>query len=74
MHLDQIEPDLIVDVKNIAEMREVVEQDGSWRFGAAVTGKELMDNPEFNVAWPGCHGWCAIDWISSSARTGNRRR
>ena len=53
MHLDQIEPDLIVDVKNIAEMREVVEQDGSWRFGAAVTGKELMDNPEFNVAWPG---------------------
>ena len=53
MHLDLLEPDLIVDVKNIAEMREVVEEDGAWRFGAAVTGKELMDNAAFNAAWPG---------------------
>ena len=53
MHLDLIEPDLIVDVKNIAEMREIVEVEGAWRFGAAVTGKELMDNPAFNAAWPG---------------------
>ena len=28
IHLDLIELDLIVDVKNIAEMREVVEEDG----------------------------------------------
>lgn len=53
IHLDLIEPDLIVDVKNIAEMREVVEEDGGWRIGAAVTGKELMDNAAFNAAWPG---------------------
>ena len=53
IHLDMIEPDLIVDVKNIAEMREVVEEDGAWRFGAAVTGKELMDHAGFNAAWPG---------------------
>ncbi|MEE2998028.1 MAG: xanthine dehydrogenase family protein subunit M [Pseudomonadota bacterium] len=53
LHLDLIEPDLIVDVKNIPEMREVVEEDGRWRFGAAVTGKELMDNSAFNAAWPG---------------------
>ena len=53
MHLDILEPDLIVDVKNIAELREVVEEDGAWRFGAAVTGKELMDNAVFNTAWPG---------------------
>ena len=53
IHLDHIEPDLIVDVKNIAEMREVAEADGGWRFGAAVTGKELMDHAAFNAAWPG---------------------
>ncbi|MBI05167.1 MAG: oxidoreductase [Pelagibacteraceae bacterium] len=53
IHLDLIEPDLIVDVKNIAEMREVVEENGVWRLGAAVTGKELMDNSAFNAAWPG---------------------
>ncbi|MEC7489101.1 MAG: xanthine dehydrogenase family protein subunit M [Pseudomonadota bacterium] len=53
MHADMIEPDLIVDIKQIAEMHEVKCDDGAWRFGAAVTGKELMDNKEFNAAWPG---------------------
>ena len=53
LHADMVEPDLIVDIKNIAEMREVVNEDGAWRVGAAVTGKELMDYAEFNAAWPG---------------------
>ena len=53
LHADMVEPDLIVDIKNIAEMREVVNEDGAWRIGAAVTGKELMDHAEFNAAWPG---------------------
>ena len=53
MHADVIEPDLIVDIKQIAEMHEVKCDDGAWRFGAAVTGKELMDNKDFNAGWPG---------------------
>lgn len=53
IHADMIEPDVIVDIKKIAEMREVANEDGAWRFGAAVTGKELMDHPGFNAAWPG---------------------
>jgi CO/xanthine dehydrogenase FAD-binding subunit len=53
IHADMIEPDVIVDIKKIAEMREVTNDDGAWRFGAAVTGKELMDHPGFNAAWPG---------------------
>ena len=53
LHADMVEPDLIVDIKNIAEMREVVNEDGAWRVGAAVTGKELMDHADFNAAWPG---------------------
>ena len=53
IHADMIEPDVIVDIKKIGEMREVTNEDGAWRFGAAVTGKELMDHPGFNAAWPG---------------------
>ena len=53
IHADMIEPDVIVDIKKIAEMRAVANEDGAWRFGAAVTGKELMDHPGFNAAWPG---------------------
>jgi len=53
IHADMIEPDFIVDIKKIAEMREIADEDGAWRLGAAVTGKELMDNAAFNAAWPG---------------------
>lgn len=53
IHADMIDLDLIVDIKKIEEMREIVEEDGAWRFGAAVTGKEMMDNAAFNNAWPG---------------------
>ena len=53
IHADMIDLDLIVDIKKIPEMREIVEEDGAWRFGAAVTGKEMMDNAAFNKAWPG---------------------
>ncbi|CAN0564810.1 unnamed protein product, partial [Laminaria digitata] len=33
IHADMIDPDLIVDIKKIAEMREIAEEDGAWRFG-----------------------------------------
>jgi CO/xanthine dehydrogenase FAD-binding subunit len=53
IHTDRVNPDLIVDIKKIAELRTVAHNDGAWSFGAAVTGKELMDNADFNAAWPG---------------------
>jgi len=53
IHTDRVNPDLIVDIKKIAELRTVANNDGAWSFGAAVTGKELMDNADFNAAWPG---------------------
>lgn len=53
MHSDIVEPALLVDIKNIAELREISFDGGNWRFGAAVTGKELMDHAAFNAAWPG---------------------
>ncbi len=53
MHEDMIEPDLIVDIKNIPEVRRIQQEDGGWRFGAAVSGLELMDHAAFCAAWPG---------------------
>ena len=53
LHTGAIDPELMIDVKKIAEMRQIVNDDGAWRFGAAVTGKELMDSSDFNAAWPG---------------------
>lgn len=53
LHADMIEPNLIVDIKRIPELRAISEDDDGWRVGAAVSGLELMDNAEFCAAWPG---------------------
>ncbi|MEE2969310.1 MAG: FAD binding domain-containing protein, partial [Pseudomonadota bacterium] len=50
---EMIEPDLLVDIKNIQEMRSIEQVDGGYRVGAAVIGMELMEHGEFRVAWPG---------------------
>ncbi len=46
-------PGLIVDVKRIAEMTSIVQQDGDWRIGAAVSGAEIHDHAGLRAAWPG---------------------
>lgn len=48
-----VEPDVIIDIKKIAEMREITEEDGGFRVGAAVTGAELGEHAAFGAAWPG---------------------
>ena len=53
MRADLVEPEILVDVKNIAEMREIAEDDGRFRLGAAATGMEIMEHEAFNAAWPG---------------------
>ncbi len=53
LHGEIIEPELIVDIKNIPELRSIAKQDGGWRVGAAVPGMELVDHEGFAADWPG---------------------
>lgn len=53
MRADLVEPSVLVDIKNIAEMRQISESEGRFRLGAAVTGMEIMEHEAFNAAWPG---------------------
>ncbi len=48
-----VEPDLVVDIKKISEVRAITEEDGGFRVGAAVTGAELGENEAVKSAWPG---------------------
>jgi CO/xanthine dehydrogenase FAD-binding subunit len=53
MRSDILDPELIVDIKKIAETRSVTQDKGAWRIGAAVTGAELRENAALRKAWPG---------------------
>jgi carbon-monoxide dehydrogenase medium subunit len=53
MRTDVVEPALLVDIKGIAELREVREEAGGFRVGAAVTGAELKEHAALKRAWPG---------------------
>ena len=53
LHGEIIEPELIVDIKNIPELREITAVESGWRVGAAVPGMELMDHKGFSTDWPG---------------------
>ena len=53
MRSDVVDPALIVDIKRIAETRQVTEEKGGWRIGAAVTGAELKEHPRLKRIWPG---------------------
>jgi len=50
---DLIEPQLVVDIKKIRELREVRREARGYRIGAAVTGAELTEHPELKAVWPG---------------------
>jgi CO/xanthine dehydrogenase FAD-binding subunit len=53
MRTDVISPDLVVDIKKIAELRAIKEEAGGFRIGAAVTGAELKEHAKFKATWPG---------------------
>lgn len=53
MRGDFVNPDIVVDIKNIPEMRAVALENGRYRVGAAVTGMELIEHADFNATWPG---------------------
>jgi CO/xanthine dehydrogenase FAD-binding subunit len=47
------EPDLIVDIKRIPEMREIKAENGGFRIGAAVPSIALGEHQALVAAWPG---------------------
>jgi aerobic carbon-monoxide dehydrogenase medium subunit len=53
MRTDMVEPTLLVDIKGIAELRQIKEEAGGFRVGAAVTGAELKEHPKLKSIWPG---------------------
>ncbi len=53
LRADLIEPEIVVDVKNIPELRAIAREDGGFRVGAAVTGAELGEHEALKAAWPG---------------------
>jgi len=53
MRSGRLEPELLIDVKGIAEMTSITVENGGFRFGAAVTCMELIEHAAFAEAWPG---------------------
>ncbi|HWI13537.1 MAG TPA: FAD binding domain-containing protein, partial [Burkholderiales bacterium] len=53
MRSGRVQPALLVDIKRIPEMTAITSDDGAFRFGAAVTGMELLEHAAFAQAWPG---------------------
>ena len=53
MRTDILDPELVVDIKHIPELREIREDGGGFRIGAAVTGAELKEHPRLKAVWPG---------------------
>jgi carbon-monoxide dehydrogenase medium subunit len=53
LRAEMIEPELIVDIKRIAGMREIAAEEGGWRVGAAVSGAEMGEHAGLVADWPG---------------------
>jgi len=69
LHAEMIEPDVLVDIKYIADVRQMSEESGVWRVGAAVPGMKVIDDPGFSSAWPGvCDGVALIGSVQVKGR------
>src|SRR5215510_4954499 len=53
METDLIEPSLLVDIKKIAEVRQITAENGGFRIGAAVPGMAIMHHAALCKVWPG---------------------
>jgi carbon-monoxide dehydrogenase medium subunit len=53
METDLIEPPLLVDIKKIAELKQITQENGGFRVGAAAPGMEIVRHAAFCKAWPG---------------------
>lgn len=48
-----IEPDLIVDIKNLDQIKDITPERGGYRIGAAVSGATLGEHEGVAALWPG---------------------
>lgn len=53
MRSGRVAPDLVVDTKRIATLREIAREGGGWRIGAAVSGAEINEQAALVAEWPG---------------------
>ncbi len=53
IHADLVEPDLIVNVKNIPELTGITESGGSYTVGAATPVAVMQEHEGFCKTWPG---------------------
>lgn len=47
------EPDTVLDIKRIEELRRITREDRGFRIGAAVSGAEMAEDANLVAAWPG---------------------
>ncbi len=58
------EPDSILDIKRINDLRQITPEDGGWRIGAAVSSAEMNEHKDLKADYPGvCE---AADLIGST--------
>ncbi len=53
MRNGNVKPELVLDIKGIAEMNTIAVEDGGYRFGAAVSCMQLLEHEAFAQTWPG---------------------
>lgn len=53
LRLSLVEPELVVDIKHIAGMRDITAENGGFRIGAAVSGAEMGEHEALVAIWPG---------------------
>lgn len=49
----RVKPSLIVDLKEIPELKAIKPEKGGFRIGAAVPGAEINEHKALKKAWPG---------------------
>lgn len=53
MRSGRAEPELLVDIKGIAELTSITEEQGAFRIGAAVGCMQIIEHAGLSQAWPG---------------------
>ena len=53
MKMGMVEPDLLVDIKHITDLKDITAEAGGFRIGAAVSGAELGEHAGVSTLWPG---------------------
>ena len=69
LHAEIIEPEVLVDIKNIPDLKAMSQSEAGWLVGAAVSGMTIVDNADFATAWPGvCEGVALIGSVQVKGR------